>query len=476
MSSRKISNWALLFSGLLLTFAPLLRAEAQETTSREVPFYLLTSLPPRTTQEVVVELWDRPIGGVLIFDEPYAGPNALPVDGNGGISFWFGSLHQPVGLNPEDFPSGSSRYIDVTQAGGSVLSARQPLTAVAFALSPGLPGPQGPIGPTGPQGPPGLPDVQGNLTMVDSTATAGNTLKGGVPFVHNFGTDNTFIGKYAGNLTMSGNGENTASGLSALRNNTTGSENTATGATALQNNTIGFWNTATGYGALRNNETGMYNTASGASTLLINTTGQKNTASGVDALSYNEGDDNTAIGFGALFNNTTGSNNTGIGYNADVATGVLSNATAIGFGAVVNASNKIRFGNTAVTVIEGQVPYTYTSDRNEKENFRPTDANAVLTKLRGLSVTSWNYKGQDVKQFRHYGPVAQDFFAAFGHDAVGTIGTPTTITSGDLDGILMIATQALEKRTVDQEKEIAQLKARLEALERRLGTDSRAGL
>ena len=39
---------------------------------------------------------------------------------------------------------------------------------------------------------------------------------------------------------------------------------------------------------------------------------------------------------------------------------------------------------------------------------------------------------------------AQDFFAAFGHDAIGTIGTPTVITSGDLDGILMIAAQALE--------------------------------
>jgi len=35
--------------------------------------------------------------------------------------------------------------------------------------------------------------------------------------------------------------------------------------------------------------------------------------------------------------------------------------------------------------------------------------------------------------------MVQDFFAAFGNDAVGTIETPTTITSGDLDGILMIA-------------------------------------
>ncbi len=53
--------------------------------------------------------------------------------------------------------------------------------------------------------------------------------------------------------------------------------------------------------------------------------------------------------------------------------------------------------------------------------------------------------------------------------------TPTTIASGDLDGILMVAAQALEKRTVKQREEInylraekAELKARLEALERRV--------
>ncbi len=105
-------------------------------------------------------------------------------------------------------------------------------------------------------------------------------------------------------------------------------------------------------------------------------------------------------------------------------------------------------------------------------DFQRVDADEVLTKIRGLSVTSWNYKGQDAKQFRHYGPVAQDFFAAFGRDAVGTIGTPTTITSGDLDGILMIAAQALEKRTEELKEQNAQLRAKLEALERRIGNSA----
>jgi hypothetical protein len=128
-------------------------------------------------------------------------------------------------------------------------------------------------------------------------------------------------------------------------------------------------------------------------------------------------------------------------------------------------------------VVEGPVAYTFPSDKNQKENFQPVDGEEVLKKIRGLGLTSWNFIGHDSKEFRHYGPVAQDFFAAFGHDGIGTIGTPTTINSGDMAGILMTAAQALEKRTVEQRKEIdalraenADLEARLQALERRIGS------
>ena len=63
--------------------------------------------------------------------------------------------------------------------------------------------------------------------------------------------------------------------------------------------------------------------------------------------------------------------------------------------------------------------------------------------------------------------MAQDFFAAFGHDGVGQIGTDTTINSGDIAGILMIAVQALEKRTAELKQtkaELAALKLETEAL------------
>jgi hypothetical protein len=47
--------------------------------------------------------------------------------------------------------------------------------------------------------------------------------------------------------------------------------------------------------------------------------------------------------------------------------------------------------------------------------------------------------------------MAQDFFAAFGHDGVGRFGSETTINSADMAGILMIAVQALEKRSAKTE-------------------------
>ena len=95
----------------------------------------------------------------------------------------------------------------------------------------------------------------------------------------------------------------------------------------------------------------------------------------------------------------------------------------------------------------------------------------MLRKLRGFNLTSWNYIGHDPKQFRHYGPVAQEFFAAFGHDGIGTAGSPTTINSGDLAGILMSAVQELANQNLELKSDNAAMKARLDALERLVTND-----
>jgi hypothetical protein len=382
------------------------------------------------------------------------------------------------------------------------VSGRLRDTYLSFTLLPTLTtGPAGPQGDPGPQGiqgligPPGTNGTNGinGTNGAAATIAVGTVMSGSpgsTPIILNSGTPSAAVFNFvipqgatgatgaAGAQGATGPqgpqgppgsgsnnlpGDNTAGGFNALLN-IIGTENTAYGAAALQNNS-GSFNTASGAFALQNNS-GNFNTASGRFALFNNTSGIENTASGS----------------GALITNSTGSDNTAIGTNADVISGNLNNATAIGAGAVVDASNKIRLGNSSVTVIEAQVGLTMVSDRHQKENFQPVDDEEVLKKIRGLSLSSWNLIGQDAKRFRHYGPMAQDFFAAFGQDGIGTIGTPTTITSTDLDGIVMAAVKGLEKRSVEQSKQLdflraenADLKEQLNALERKLAVVAAPG-
>ena len=126
--------------------------------------------------------------------------------------------------------------------------------------------------------------------------------------------------------------------------------------------------------------------SSGFHALLSNTIGSGNTAIGNQALRNNTtGNVNTAIGFQALFSNTTGGNNTAIGAAAYVSAGNLINATAIGANAFVNASNKIRLGDENVTVIEGQVVFTASSDRTKKKTLNPSMEKKCSKRFAALS-------------------------------------------------------------------------------------------
>ena len=348
----------------------------------------------------------------------------------------------------------------------------------------------------------------GNNALRANTTGGGNTAAGSEAMrVNTTGANNTASG-YEALYTNSAGSNNVATGVQALLLNTTAGRNVAIGVEALRNQAFnnggaawnssntaigysalrqnapsslftGIGNTAIGANSLQNNTTGILNSASGTNALLSNTTGELNTASGSEALSANTtGSNNVATGFQALSLNTSGSNNTAVGYGAGPSSGALSNTTAIGQGAVVNASNMIRLGNSAVTVVQGQVSYTFSSDRSRKENLREVDAEAVLAKLRGLDVTSWNYIGHEPAEFRHYGPMAQDFYAAFGNDGVGRVGSETTLNSGDLMGVLMLGLKGLDRQAerdrgtiAAQAEEIAALKrqaSRFAELEQRM--------
>jgi hypothetical protein len=188
--------------------------------------------------------------------------------------------------------------------------------------------------------------LSGNLRLPATSTTAGVITVGGARFAHSVGTANTFLGQYAGNLTMNG-ASNTGSGYSALNSNTSGGHNTATGTYSLSSNTTGSYNTATGEGVLVGNTTGSDNTAAGAGAmehntagagntvsgsgaLFYNTTGNYNTATGVAALTFNDGSNNTADGYISLYSNTTGMNNTASGYSALYGNTTGSVNTAVG--------------------------------------------------------------------------------------------------------------------------------------------------
>ncbi|MCZ6756382.1 MAG: tail fiber domain-containing protein, partial [Gemmatimonadetes bacterium] len=106
--------------------------------------------------------------------------------------------------------------------------------------------------------------------------------------------------------------------------------------------------------------------------------------------------------------------------------------------------------------------WTNSSDRDKKENFRDEHGETVLAKIAELSIQGWNYKAED-PSVRHLGPTAQDFHAAFG---LGD--SDKHIATVDIDGVNLLAVQALEKRTTDLRVEVAALREENAELLRRL--------
>jgi hypothetical protein len=93
-----------------------------------------------------------------------------------------------------------------------------------------------------------------------------------------------------------------------------------------------------------------------------------------------------------------------------------------------------------------------------KHDFEPLDAEAVLEKVAGLDVQRWRYLA-DTADVRHVGPTAEDFHAAFGLGA-----NDRTIAMVDADGINLLASQALARRTAKLRDEVTALRAELHTL------------
>lgn len=112
--------------------------------------------------------------------------------------------------------------------------------------------------------------------------------------------------------------------------------------------------------------------------------------------------------------------------------------------------------------------FTNASSRHLKENFTPVDARAVLERVRQLPISRWNYRAED-RGVQHIGPIAEDFAAVFGlgecDESIGTV---------DADGVALAAIQGLGQMIDERDRQIAELSARLTALEATLRTVSRA--
>jgi hypothetical protein len=112
------------------------------------------------------------------------------------------------------------------------------------------------------------------------------------------------------------------------------------------------------------------------------------------------------------------------------------------------------------------------SDRNQKENFEAVSPREVLDKVAALPITRWNFKGDAATP--HVGPMAQDFHAAF---ALGA--DDKHIATVDADGVALAAIQGLDQKLTEEltrrDTENAELRTRLERLERLLNARNGGG-
>ena len=227
------------------------------------------------------------------------------------------------------------------------------------------------------------------------------------------------------------------------------------------------YNTALGIEALANNTTGVRNTASGYRALVSNTIGTDNTASGVRALYNNTtGERNTANGVLALANNTTGSDNIGIGFEAGIGLQSGSNNIYIGNDGA-EESDTIRIGDSGHgnAFIAG-VQIVPASSRRFKQDIHEMDkASSDLMRLRPVT---FRYKKEyDSGEGRlQYGLIAEEAAEVYPELVVSDdTGRVKTVEYQKLPAMLLNELQKQHGQIQEQEAIITDLTERLSRLE-----------
>lgn len=101
-----------------------------------------------------------------------------------------------------------------------------------------------------------------------------------------------------------------------------------------------------------------------------------------------------------------------------------------------------------------------TSDKALKYNIRSVDEKDILYRLSQIPISRWTYQSEEPK-IEHLGPMAQDFYAAFGAGEDGS-----HISTVDADGVALAAIQGLYQIVKEKDAEISELKSRIETLEK----------
>lgn len=210
--------------------------------------------------------------------------------------------------------------------------------------------------------------TSGDLTIAGTGASAGGNLNlpatggtsagdigvinvGGTRYMHNYGTNNEFLGLGAGNFTLTGN-NNIGIGANSLDALTTGATNVAVGIGALSAIDTENTNTAVGYnaGLVVNGSSGLQgheNTLVGHGAGNTITSGRGNTAFGMHAMGGpTTGSVNTAIGSYSLTNITSGNYNVAIGN--PTSTSANPQVTGAGYAYASSESSNIVIQNSGV--------------------------------------------------------------------------------------------------------------------------------
>lgn len=119
-------------------------------------------------------------------------------------------------------------------------------------------------------------------------------------------------------------------------------------------------------------------------------------------------------------------------------------------------------GSVGVYVPSGSGSWHSASSRTVKNAIQPVDTAKILQGVSNLPMASWSYKTQP--GVRHIGPMAEDFYAQF---KTGT--DDKSIAVVDEEGVALAAIQGLDTEVKALQKENEMLKARLDAIETKLG-------